>query len=111
MSLSFKIALNDYLMKHEKLPTGNSEYNTIEGYLRFVKGNNNDVVLDVICVKEEFRQRGILTNFLKYIIDKQIPNVWIVSVISDILYHYLMRFNYNGYRFKLCRIGFRLTQE
>lgn len=111
MSLSFKIALDDYLMKYKNFSTGNCEYNTIEGYLRFVKGNNNDVILDGIFVKEEFRERGILTNFLKYIIDIQIPNVWIVSVLSDILYHYLMRFSYNGYRFKLGKLGFRLTKE
>lgn len=108
---SFQTALDNYLINYNIINIGNFEYTTIEGELRFVKINNTDIVLDCIIVKKDFRECGILTKFLKYIVDKQIENFWIVSVISNILYHYLLRFKYNGYHFELNKRGFKLVKD
>lgn len=104
---SFKTAFDDYV-KNAII----TEYDTLEGNLRFVKNNKKIIIIDVIYIKKCFRKKGILKNFLRYIVNyiKNISDVefMIVSVLSKILYEYLLRFEYDGYKFKLVEDGFLL---
>jgi len=87
------------------------DYNTIEGNLRFVK-NKSIIIIDVIFLHECFRRRGILKKFLHHVVNSVKIfkfKFMIQSVLSKILYEYLLRFNYDGHTFKLCKDGFLLT--
>jgi hypothetical protein len=106
---SFQTAFDDYI-KNKTI----HDYDTIEGNLRFVKNRHNDIIIDVIYIKECFRRRGLLKKFLCYIVDHvdviRNEKFMIVSVLSKILYDYLLRFEYNGWKFKLIYDGFLLTK-
>lgn len=106
---SFTTAFDDYIKNKVA-----REYDTVEGNLRFVNNNNNLIIIDVIYVKECFRQRGILKMFLQYVVDNICKTkkykFMIASVLSKILYDYLLRFNYNEHKFKLKRDGFLLSK-
>lgn len=106
---SFITAFNDHV---ENKST--HEYDTIEGNLRFVINNKNLIIIDVIYVKECFRQKGILKKFLQHVVDYSSNTTqikfMIVSVLSKILYEYLERFTYNDHKFKLTRDGFLLVR-
>lgn len=106
---SFVTAFDDYI--ENKLTR---EYDTIEGNLRFVNNNDNLIIIDVIYVKECFRQRGLFKNFLQYVVDyvnkTKKYKFMIVSVLSKILYEYLSRFVYHEHKFKLTCDGFLLSK-
>jgi len=104
---SFRTAFDDYVINLDIF-----EYETIEGSLRFVKNDSNMIIIDEIYVKKEFRQRGILKIFLEHVTNYMIKNknkqFMIQSVISKILYDYLIRYEKNGCKFMLTKSGFLL---
>lgn len=109
---SFITAFDNYTDEITKIKK--YEYDTIEGNLRFVKYKNNIIVIDVIYVKECFRRKGILKKLLFHVVNfidnNKHKKFIITSVISKILYNYLINFEHNGYMFKLTRDGFILRK-
>lgn len=109
---SFKTVINSYINIFKELELKDYEYDTIEGDLRFVKIDNEKIILNSIFVKSEFRNRVIFSKFLKFIVDNDIGgkqnNFWICDVISKVLYSILSNFQYKGYKFKITNFGFHL---
>jgi hypothetical protein len=85
-------------------------YNCIYGSIEFYKSvNNNKIIVHEINVLEQYRRNGLCCNFIKFVIDKieGTKKIFIIqSVMSKILYEYLLRFNYNKYKFILKKEGF-----
>lgn len=85
-------------------------YNSIYGSIEFYKStNNNKIIVHEIYILEQYRRNGLCGNFIKFLIDKIEGThkiLVIQSVLSKILYDYLLRFNYNKYTFVLKKEGF-----
>ena len=85
-------------------------YNCIYGSIEFYKStNNNKIIVHEIYILEQYRRNGLCGNFIKFLIDKIVGThkiLVIQSVLSKILYDYLLRFNYNKYTFVLKKEGF-----
>ena len=67
------------------------------GELIFFKGNSKILTLFGIYIFPEYRKQGLCKNILQYLIDKskcQFKYVLVESVMSKILYEYLLRFKY-----------------
>jgi hypothetical protein len=110
---TFASAFENYISIFDNAEKKSYEYDTIEGELRFVKINSTDIILNSIYVKPELRGIRILEKFLfhvvKFIKQNNLKYFWIVDVISKILYDYLLRFEHDNYKFKLCRKGFFIS--
>ena len=79
------------------------------GELIFYKKDPRYITIFSICVAPEYRQKGICSNIFKYIINKnnrQFKYFMVESVLSKILYDYLLRFKYNDKKFRLESSGF-----
>lgn len=79
------------------------------GELIFFKKNPKIVTLFGIYIYPEYREKGICRNILQYLIDKKTPKfqqLCIQSVLSKVLYEYLLRFKYKNKKFKNRLTGF-----
>jgi len=85
-------------------------YICIYGSIEFFKSNDiKKIIVHEIYIEEQFRRIGLCSNFIKYFIDKLngTNKIFVIqSVLSKILYEYLLRFNYNEYKFFLKKDGF-----
>ena len=77
--------------------------------ISFINNQSNKLIIHEIFVKEEFRNKGLCKEFIKYLIDK-FPHKKIIiqSVLSKILYNFLLRFEYKNRYFMLKKEGFYL---
>ncbi len=87
------------------------EFECNNGELIFYKNNSNTLTLFGIYINPEFRRQGFCKNILNYLIDSAIKHRFkyfcVQSVLSKILYEYLLRFTYKNNRFKVDhKIGF-----
>jgi hypothetical protein len=108
---SFRTATCNYINIFPFLCLGSYEYDTIEGNIRFTKIDNFKICIDSVYIKPILRNRKIFKNFLHYIIDTNIKNFYIISVINKMLYNYLIRFEYKKCKFKLLKEGFKLKKR
>ena len=69
---------------------------------------NNYIIVHEIYIKEIYRNRGLCKDFIKYLIDcsKNKYQIVIQSVFSKILYNFLLKFEYDDYKFILKKDGF-----
>lgn len=77
--------------------------------LTFIRDKTNMVILYEIYIREQYRKIGQCRNILLYIINKckETDRKFIViSVLSKILYSYLLRFECENGKFKITREGF-----
>jgi hypothetical protein len=100
-----------YFNNFSKLQSGNKYYyDCIYGSVEFYKStNDNKIIIHEIYVLEKYRKNGLCGNFIKYIINKIDGTnkiLVIQSVLSKILYEYLLRFNYHNHIFVLKKEGF-----
>ena len=76
----------------------------------FFKNNSNMLILFGIYISSEYREKGFCRNILYYLIDSakkyNFKYFCVQSVLSKILYEYLLRFKYNNKGFNLKKIGF-----
>lgn len=81
--------------------------------IRFVKTEELSITINLLYLKPELRNQGILREFLQFIVDNKFyeMNFWIVDVLCKQLYEYLLRFKYNEFYFSLNENGFHLVSN
>lgn len=104
------LIINKYLNEYHILPYGKNEYECKYGNITFIKENCNVIIVYEIYIKEQYRRQGMCHDFIVSLIQSRY-NFLIVSVLSKILYYYLMRFNYNGRKFRLTNKGFLFVNQ
>jgi hypothetical protein len=101
--------INTYLSNYSTYSNGMVEFECKYGDLTFYKPNTNIIIVHAIYILPEYRQTGMCRNILHYLLDttpKTFKTVRIQTVLSKILYEYLLRFNYNTKTFTVGRYGF-----
>lgn len=81
------------------------------GELGFIKNNDKCLTLYAIYIYPTYREKGICREIFQYIIDNANSNEQfrcfkVESVISNILYDYLVRFEYKNKKFIKTKKGF-----
>jgi len=103
-------SIDKYLSNHSTYEKGKVEFDCEGGELIFYKNNSNMLTLFGIYVSPEYRQKGFCRNILHYLIDSakkfNFKYFCVQSVLSKILYEYLLRFEYKNKKFNLKKIGF-----
>jgi len=101
--------IDTYFLNYDLYETGKIEFECDYGELIFFKGNRNVITLFGIYINPEHRQKGFCRSILQYLIDKsksQFKYILVESVMSKILYEYLLRFRYKNRKFKKMYEGF-----
>jgi len=101
--------IDTYFLNYDLYELGKVEFNCHRGELIFFKGNPNMLTLFGIYINPEHRQKGFCRSILQYLIDKsedKFKYLLIQSVISKVLYEYLLRFKYKNKNFKHINHGF-----
>jgi RimJ/RimL family protein N-acetyltransferase len=101
--------IDTYLSNYSTYNNGKVVFDCDYGELIFFKNNSNILILFGIYIHPEYRQKGLCREILYYLIDKAPSNfktLCIQSVLSKILYEYLLRFEYKGKKFKITKSGF-----
>lgn len=101
--------IETYFLNYDQYENGKIEFDCDYGELIFIKENPNILTLFGIYINPEYRQHGFCRSILQYLIEKsegRFKYVLVESVMSKILYEYLLRFKYNYKGFKLIKDGF-----
>ena len=110
---SFIELINTYLSNYSTYKKGKVEFECHYGDLIFVKNNSNMLILFGIYINPDYREKGFCRNILYYLIDsakeKNFKYFSVQSVLSKVLYEYLLRFKYKNKGFKLKNTGFEYT--
>lgn len=102
-----------YLDNTNMLNTGTNGFNCEYGSIEFIKlSSSNVVIIHEIYVKTQYRNKGMCKDFIKYLIDKlkNKQKIIIRSVLSKILYEFLLRFEYAQNKFVINKEGFVYTK-
>lgn len=103
-------AINTYLSNYSTYKKGKVEFECECGELIFYKNNSNMLILFGIYINPDYREKGFCKNILEYLISSSKSygfNYFCVqSVLSKVLYEYLLRFKYNDKGFNLKKYGF-----
>jgi hypothetical protein len=97
---------NDHNLKYK------FSYDCVLGSIEFIQDFNNlnkkKIIVHEIYIREQYRNQGLCKGFIKYLIDKlDKKNILVIqTVISKILYYFLLRFEYLGKKFTLKNEGF-----
>lgn len=98
-----------YLSRFSTYTSGMVEFECKYGELTFYKPKSNTIIVHAIYVFPEYRQSGLCRRVLQHLIEttpKIFKKVCVQSVLSNILYNYLLRFTHNNKNFTLSRYGF-----
>ena len=101
--------IDTYFLNYEQYENGKIEFDCNYGELIFLKDDPNILTLFGIYIYPEYREKGFCKSILQYLIDKsnnKFKHLLVESVMSKILYEYLLRFKYNDKNFKLDKDGF-----
>ena len=101
--------IDAYYEKYSTYADGKVVFECDFGELTFYKKDPRYITIFSICVVPEYRQQGICSNIFKYIINKnnrRFKYFMVESVLSKILYEYLLRFKYKDKKFRLESSGF-----
>ena len=101
--------VDKYLSNYSTYDKGKVFFENKYGELIFLKNNSNILILFGIYIHPEYRQKGICRDILHHLIDKSSLNfkvICIESVLSKILYEYLLRFEYKNKKFIINKQGF-----
>lgn len=105
----FKEVIDTYLLNYDLYDSGKVVFECEYGELIFFKDNPKILILFGIYIFPKYQKKGLCRNILQYLIDKTPKNftyISIQSVLSKVLYEYLLRFTYKNKMFKLCKNGF-----
>ena len=105
----FSEIIDTYLREYSTYQNGKVEFECKYGELIFYKDNPDILNLYGIYIYPEYRQQGLCRNIIHYLIDHSsntFKYLLIESVLSKILYEYLLRFKYNKKSFCLKPEGF-----
>ena len=103
-------SIDHYFLNYSTYENGKVVFDCEGGELIFFKNDSNMLILFGIYISSEYREKGFCRNILYYLIDSakkyNFKYFCVQSVLSKILYEYLLRFEYNNKCFKLKKIGF-----
>lgn len=105
----FTKIIDAYISNYESFEKGKVSFDCDYGELTFLKENDNMLILYAIFIFPQYREKGLCRNILHYLIDKaptKFKHVSVQSILSKILYEYLLRFTYKNKKFKNTKIGF-----
>lgn len=105
----FKEIIDTYLLTHSSYENGKISFECEYGELIFLKTRTNVLTVFGIYIFPEYREKGICRAVLQYLIDVSgvhFKILCIQSVLSNILYDYLLRFEYKKKRFTIQKNGF-----
>ena len=95
--------IDTYISNYATYPDGKIEFECKYGDLVFYKAGRRTLIIHAIYVSPEYRQSGLCRGIIEYLIDN-VPRTFkrlrIQSVISKILYGYLLRFRYKDRGFR-----------
>ena len=106
--------IDRYINNYEDLPMGKNSYNCEFGTLTFIKDFSNRIILFEIYINEQYRRCGICRNLILYCIticQKNKKIFLIISVLSRILYDFLISFKCDCGRFILTKEGFLFNKN
>ena len=101
--------IDTYINKYNELNMYKNSYECDFGSLTFIKDKSERIILYEIYIKEEYRRSGICRNLIIYCIISCKQNkkkFIIISVISKILYNFLISFKCIYGKFNLTNEGF-----
>ena len=105
--------IDTYLSNYSTYKKGKVNFECLSGELIFIKNNSNMLILFGIYINPDYREKGFCRNILHYLIDsakeKNFKYFSVQSVLSKVLYEYLLRFRYKNKGFKLKNTGFVYT--
>jgi hypothetical protein len=105
----FKEIIDTYLLNYSTYQKDKVIFECDYGELIFIKDKPEICILHGIFIFPQYRNKGLCRDILRYLIDN-CPNnfkyICVESVISNILYEYLLRFEYKNKKFKLIKSGF-----
>lgn len=105
----FKEIIDAYISNYSKFEQSKIPFDCDYGELIFVKTNKDILILYGIYIYPEYREKGLCRDILHYLIDKsdgQFKYIRVESVLSKVLYEYLLRFSYKNKKFKTTKSGF-----
>lgn len=104
----FTEIIDAYISNYEGFEKGKVSFDCDYGELTFFKENDNMLILYAIFIFPQYREKGLCRDILHYLIDKaaRFKCVCVQSVLSKILYEYLLRFRYKDKKFKNSKNGF-----
>ena len=105
----FTEIIDAYISNYETYEKGKVEFDCDYGELTFLKEQGDMLILHAIFILPQYREKGICRGILHYLIDKapeKFKYVCVQTVLSKILYEYLLRFKYKDKKFKNTKIGF-----
>lgn len=105
----FTEIIDAYITNYGGFEKGKISFDSDYGELTFLKDNDNILILYAIFIFPQHREKGLCRNILHYLIDKvpaKFQYVCVQSVLSKVLYEYLLRFTYKGKKFKNTTNGF-----
>lgn len=101
--------IDTYINNYDEIPNGKNSYECEVGNLTFIKDSTDRIILFEIYINAENRRQGICKNLIITCIIRSIQvkrKFMIVSVISKILYNFLLNFRCNYGNFILTDEGF-----
>ena len=110
----FTEIIDTYLSSYEIYKNGKISYECEFGELIFIKDDknySNILCLFGIYIFPAYRLNGLCRDIFKYLIDKgstKFKYLCVQSVLSKVLYEYLLRFTYKNKKFKIKTDGFYL---
>lgn len=109
----FKEIINNYIFNYNNYYNKKYSYECEYGELIFLKDFKklNVCIVFGLYIKPIYRKKGLCKSILQYLIDNCLNKFkWlsIQSVISKVLYDYLIRFKYKNKKFTLKKDGFYL---
>jgi hypothetical protein len=101
--------IDTYLLNYSNYDNGKVMFECNYGELCFNKQKSNTITIYAIYIHTKYRQHGLCRDILRYLIDKsgdKFEILCVESVLSKVLYEYLLRFTYKNKRFKNKKNGF-----
>ena len=104
--------IDTYLSNYSTYKNGKVAFECDYGELIFYKDNSNNLILFGIYINPEHREKCFCRQILQYVIDSAEKNNFdyfcVQTVLSKVLYEYLLRFTYKSKRFYIRNQGFLL---
>lgn len=101
--------IDTYLSNYSTYENGKVYFENEYCELIFIKNKLPIIIIHGIYIFPEHRQKGYCKDILCYLIDngsKNFKYLCVQSVLSKVLYEYLLRFNYNSKYFEIKKDGF-----
>jgi predicted acetyltransferase len=105
----FTEIIDSYITNYDSFEKGKITFDCDYGELTFLKELDTNLTIYAIFILPQHREKGYCRNILHYLIDKasgKYQYVCVRSVLSKILYDYLIRFHYKNTKFTITKNGF-----